>query len=463
MDLPYNLDTEKQVLANMLTNSTSLTEALSRLSPDDFYDNKNKLIFTAILDLVNDKTSKSVDAVSVIDKLSSNGQLEVAGDAVYISEIVSSYRDILNSTFYINAVEERSALRQLILYSDNVCKNWQKNSEGDYSNYISKIEQDITKITKKRRIEDFISVDSAFDQYKKRITSLREGKGQNEAITTGYIGLDSVLLGFKPGEVTILAARPSVGKSALALNILTRAAERSKKACVFFSLEMGIDSIVNRLLSCKSGIDQKKIMTGKFNKAEEIELNKAMIDLGRYQIFIDETSAIKVSQMRAKLTKLQQTYDLGLVVVDYIGLISPDVRSKKNDNRALELGEISAALRSLAKDFKVPVLALSQLSRGIEQRADAEPKLSDLRESGNIEQDADVVMFIHRPDYGKVKKDDNGEDKDKNKEAEQENKPKSFNSAVKLMIKKNRNGELANIDFMFQMNIGRFVEIDKNR
>jgi replicative DNA helicase len=185
---------------------------------------------------------------------------------------------------------------------------------------------------------------------------------------------------------------------------------KTEKPCVFFSLEMGVDSVTNRILSAKSGVPIRKIQTADFDKQEEENLNKAMRDISRCNLFIDETPAIKVVDIRAKLNKLQSRFGaIGLVVVDYIGLITPDVRSKKDGNRSLELGEISAALKAIARDFKCPLLVLSQLNRGIEARADKTPQMSDLRESGSIEQDADVIMFIHRPDYGKAQDAANGE------------------------------------------------------
>ena len=262
------------------------------------------------------------------------------------------------------------------------------------------------------------------------------------------------MLGFKPGEINILAARPSVGKTALALNFLFRTAMKTSKPCVFFSLEMGVDSVTNRILSAKSGVPIRKIQTANFDKQEEDNLNKAMRDVSSCNLFIDETPAIKVVDIRAKLNKLQSRFgDMGLVVVDYIGLITPDVKSKKDGSRSLELGEISAALKAVARDFKCPLLVLSQLNRSVEGRADKIPQLSDLRESGSIEQDADVVMFIHRPDYGKVQDAANSDQSSGDPNA-------TSDSPVSLIVAKNRNGRLATIDFMFQKHIGRFVEMD---
>ena len=217
---------------------------------------------------------------------------------------------------------------------------------------------------------------------------------------------------------------------------------------------MGVDSVTTRILAAKSGVPIRKIQTAMFDKQEEENLNKAMRDISNSNLFIDETPAIKVVDIRAKLNKLQSRFgEIGLVVVDYIGLITPDVKSKKETSRSLEIGAISAALKAVARDFKCPLLILSQLNRSVEGRSDKIPQMSDLRESGSIEQDADVVMFIHRPDYGKMQDAANSSQGTDDPSA-------TSDSAVSLIIAKNRNGRLATIDFMFQKHIGRFVEMD---
>ena len=455
MELPFSAEAEKQVLANMIFSSDMLVETFSRLSEDDFYVTAHKIIFKTLKDIFDNNKAK-VEPYVLIDRLSVEGNLDKIGDASYILELVSSYIDISNATYYINSVEEKAVLRKLILCADNIVKKWNVDSSGDMSNYINKIEKDITDITKKRRVEDFISINEAFSKYKERIALIKSGSNTLDGLATGFSTFDKIMLGFKPGEVNILAARPSVGKTALALNFLFRTAMKTTKPCVFFSLEMGVDSVTNRILSAKSAVPIRKIQTADFDKQEEDNLNKAMRDISSCNLFIDETPAIKVVDIRAKLNKLQSRFgEIGLVVVDYIGLITPDVRSKKEGNRSLELGEISAALKAVARDFKCPLLVLSQLNRGIEGRADKTPQMSDLRESGSIEQDADVIMFIHRPDYGKAQEAANGENGTADPNAVSD-------SPVSLIIAKNRNGRLATIDFMFQKHIGRFVEMDMN-
>ena len=229
---------------------------------------------------------------------------------------------------------------------------------------------------------------------------------------------------------------------------------KTSKPCVFFSLEMGVDSVTNRILSAKSGVPIRKIQTAQFDKQEEESLNKAMRDISSSNLFIDETPAIKIVDIRAKLNKLHSRFgEIGLVVIDYIGLITPDVKTKNDNSRSLELAKISAALKAVARDFNCPLLVLSQLNRNVEDRTDKKPQLSDLRESGAIEQDADVVMFIHRPDYGKPAEAANGESGTDDPNA-------ASDSPVSLIVAKNRNGSLPTIEFMFQKHIGRFVEID---
>ena len=453
MELQYNAEAEKQFLANMIFSSDMLVETFSRLSEEDFYLKEHQIIFKTLKSIFDTNKAK-VEPYALIDKLSIDGNLDKVGDASYILELMSSYIDIANATYYINSVEEKAILRKLINTCSNVVNKWPNESSGDITNYINKIERDITDITKKRRVEDFVSINEAFSKYKERISYIKSGQGNTSGLLTGFSTFDKLMLGFKPGEVSILAARPSVGKSALALNFLFRTAARTPKPCVFFSLEMGVDSVTNRILSAKSGVPIRKIQTASFDKQEEENINKAMRDISNSNLFIDETPAIKMVDIRAKLNKLQSRFgEIGLVVVDYIGLITPDVKPKGDASRSLIIGEISAALKAVARDFKCPVLVLSQLNRSVEQSKEQIPQMSNLRESGSIEQDADVVMFIHRPDYGKMQEAANGESGTDDPNA-------TSDSPVSLIIAKNRNGRLATIDFMFQKHIGRFVEMD---
>lgn len=453
MELPYNADAEKQVLANMIFSSDMLVETFSRLSAEDFYVKEHQIIYKT-LKTIFDTNKAKIEPYALIDKLSIDGNLDKVGDASYILELMSSYIDIANATYYINSVEEKAILRKLINTCSNVVNKWPTESSGDITNYINKIERDITDITKKRRVEDFVSISEAFSKYIENVSYIKSGKGNSTGLLTGFSTFDKLMLGFKPGEVSILAARPSVGKTALALNFLFRTAARTTKPCVFFSLEMGVDSVTNRILSAKSGVPIRKIQTATFDKQEEVNINKAMRDISNSNLFIDETPAIKMVDVRAKLNKLQSRFgEIGLVVVDYIGLITPDVKPKGDASRSLIIGEISAALKAVARDFKCPVLVLSQLNRSVEQSKEQIPQMSNLRESGSIEQDADVVMFIHRPDYGKMQESANGDSGTDDPNA-------TSDSPVSLIIAKNRNGRLATIDFMFQKHIGRFVEMD---
>ena len=453
MELPYNADAEKQVLANMIFSSDMLVETFSRLSAEDFYVKEHQIIYKT-LKTIFDTNKAKIEPYALIDKLSIDGNLDKVGDASYILELMSSYIDIANATYYINSVEEKAILRKLINTCSNVVNKWPTESSGDITNYINKIERDITDITKKRRVEDFVSISEAFSKYIENVSYIKSGKGNSTGLLTGFSTFDKLMLGFKPGEVSILAARPSVGKTALALNFLFRTAARTTKPCVFFSLEMGVDSVTNRILSAKSGVPIRKIQTATFDKQEEVNINKAMRDISNSNLFIDETPAIKMVDVRAKLNKLQSRFgEIGLVVVDYIGLITPDVNPKGDASRSLIIGEISAALKAVARDFKCPVLVLSQLNRSVEQSKEQIPQMSNLRESGSIEQDADVVMFIHRPDYGKMQESAYGDSGTDDPNA-------TSDSPVSLIIAKNRNGRLATIDFMFQKHIGRFVEMD---
>ena len=286
MELPHNAEAEKQVLANIIFSSDMLVETFSRLSEEDFYLKQHQIIYKT-LKSVFDTNKAKVEPYALIDKLSIDGNLDKVGDASYILELMNSYIDIANATYYINSVEEKAILRKLINTCSNVVNKWPNESSGDITNYINKIERDITDITKKRRVEDFVSISEAFSKYKERISYIKSGQGNSTGLLTGFSTFDKLMLGFKPGEVSILAARPSVGKSALALNFLFRTAAKTTKPCVFFSLEMGVDSVTNRILSAKSGVPIRKIQTAAFDKQEEENINKAMRDISNSNLFID--------------------------------------------------------------------------------------------------------------------------------------------------------------------------------
>ena len=268
MELPYNAQAEKQVLANMIFSSDMLVETFSRLDEEDFYVNEHKIIFKALREIFENNNAK-VEPFALIDKLSIDGNLDKVGDASYILELVDSYIDIANAKYYINSVEEKAILRKLIQCASNITSKWQSESSGDIASYINKIERDITDITKKRRVEDFVSITEAFAKYKERLSLIRVGQDDASGLMTGFSTFDKLMLGFKPGEISILAARPSVGKSALSLNFLFRTAMKTKKPCVFFSLEMGVDSVTTRILAAKSGVPIRKIQTAMFDKQEE--------------------------------------------------------------------------------------------------------------------------------------------------------------------------------------------------
>lgn len=442
MELPNNISAEKQVLANMLFSKDALIETMTKLRVSDFYFDPHKIIYDTLVKLFTHNKVK-IEPVALIDQLAIDNNLDAIGGQVYILELEEEYIDLANSKYYINSVAEKSILRQLILNAKKIVENWQHDSAGNIVDYINKIEKDTLEITKKRKIEDFISISEALNAYTAKSESIRMGNVDFTGVQSGFPTIDRTTMGFHAGDLVILAARPSVGKTALALNFLLNACKTSNKACVMFSLEMGVDQLTNRLLACVSEVDIRSIQTASFKKNDEARVSQAIRELSKLKLFIDETPSIKVLDMRAKLQKLQASYgDIGLIVVDYIGLISPDFKSKK-DNRSLELGEISGALKALAKDFKTPILVLSQLNRGVEVRKEKkEPMLSDLRESGAIEQDADIVMFIHRDDY--------------------QNQQKSDMSETKLSIKKHRNGALCDVDLMFVKNLGRFYELDLN-
>ncbi len=486
MDLPNNLDVEKQVLANMIFSKDVLIETMTRLNSEDFYYEPHQIIFQTLINIFKQENVKIEPSV-LIDRLSIENNLEKIGDANYIIELCDSFIDISNAQYYINAVQERSILRNLIILCNKVVTNWKTElSDLDVADYINKIEKETLEVTKKRKIENFVKMDQALKQYALRTQDILSGKDNFEGILCSSIPtLNKMTLGFHPGELIILAARPGEGKSALALNLLVEGIERSKKVGVMFSLEMPVLQLTQRMLASKSGVDLRKIQTASFNREEEARVSSAIRKLQDLRIFIDETPRAKVIDMRAKLQKLQSAEgDIGFIVVDYLGLIAPDFPTRGISNRVLELGEITANLRAIAKDFNAPILVLAQLNRNAEQDSkNSEPKLSNLRESGAIEQDADVVLFIQKLELKdkpststnpnentKNQQQNNSEStnassqKDSNATANtnKDAKEKNVITAVNLIIAKQRNGSTGKIPVRFVKNLGRFIEYDKD-
>ncbi|MGM9960770.1 MAG: replicative DNA helicase [Allobaculum sp.] len=403
------------------------------LSASEFFVPAHQKIYDAILEVADD--GQTVDFEKIMQRLIENGDEESSGGLDYLSKLMDAAVSGAAAASYIETIQNKSQLRRLIETSDKIAEE-AGTSTAQIDAILDDAERLVMDVTRKRRGTDFKSSREIVAEVKAELEMLRSAKGIS-GIRTGYAELDRMTNGFHPGDLIILAARPAMGKSALALNFASQVAQRNPGAVAIFSLEMPGASLVKRILSSIGRIDGSKLISGKLDPEDLNNLNDACNILSERKIYIDDTSMIKVSQIFSKCRKLRsQEGELSLIVIDYLQLISGSGRS---DSRQQEVSEISRNLKILAKEMECPVIALSQLSRKVEERSDHEPQLSDLRESGSIEQDADIVMFIYRAQYY-------NNDPDTQEATE----------TVDLSIKKHRNGETGKIELVFEKNCSLF-------
>lgn len=452
---PHNTEAEKAVLGAMIENKNIRVEALGLLKEEDFYEQNrnNKYVFTAISRLVD--KGHEVDITSITEELL-NGMkvLNECGGVEYLNELCDLFLGEKNALHHINIVRDLALLRRFFVTMENVTRNYNQSEVDDIPNFIANSEKELLDVTKARRSGTFQTAEEVVDKVSEGLKIKRKKYSKYSFLTgvdTGFSNLNRMTLGLQKGDLVILAARPSVGKTALAINIAFNAAVKGNRVA-FFSLEMTAESIVTRMLASKAMVDLKNVLTGNLSDADWTSLSEAFQTVKDSKLMIDDTSAARLNDIKTKAMKLKAQHDdLGLIVIDYLGLITTD--NSKVDNRQLEVGEISRSLKQLARELKIPVLVLCQLSRASEKRADRTPMLSDLRDSGSIEQDADQVYFIHRPLYqnpaAKAKYIQENGDFDETVEP------------TTVIIAKNRNGQTGNVEFHFAMNFQKFIEIDK--
>lgn len=440
---PSSISAEKAVLGAMMLSKEALYNSIARLNEDDFYLNDHKVIFSVIKDV--HKKAIDVDTITVAEQFVLDGKINSISDPNYIYELVENVVSPSNIENYIRILQDKTLLRKLVELSDGVANKWDKEEINDIGEYVSKIERDLLKITRSRNVGEFKTSGEILNVLKEKLFTSTKHKGELTGITSGFIDLDNITHGFQNGDLIILAARPSMGKTALALNFVMNAASKTKKSVAIFSLEMPSEQLLQRMLSSRSNINSGKIRSLNLNEKEWTKIDVAMNELSNTKIYVDDTAGAKLADIQAKARKLKTTHDdLGLIVVDYLQLITTSSFSR-SDNRQQEVSEISRGLKEIARELKVPVIALSQLSRLVERREDKRPMLSDLRESGSIEQDADLVMFIYRDDYY---------NKETGKQNEQENNNNS--GIVELTISKHRNGPTGKVDLIFLKEFGLF-------
>lgn len=444
---PQNIEAEQAVLGAIFLNTDALADAMEYVEADDFYRRAHQILFQAMVDLNND--GEAIDVLTVQNYLTTNNQLDDVGGVAYIAELATSVPTAANTGYYAKIVEEKSMLRRLISTATNIITQ-ANNGDDDVPSLLDSAERQIMDVSERRNRSGFREIKDVLNETLSDIDRLSQQSEDITGLPTGYREFDKMTAGLQPDNLIILAARPAVGKTAFALNIAQNVATSTDTSVAIFSLEMSAESLVNRMLCAEGSINANHLRTGQLDEGEWQNLIVAMGALSNTSIFIDDTPGIKMAEIRAKCRRLaKEKGNLGLVVIDYLQLIE----GSNKESRQQEVSEISRQLKKLAKELSVPILALSQLSRGVEQRQDKRPVLSDIRESGSIEQDADIVAFLYRDDYyerGESKSEEDGDDQD------------SLNQdvgEVELIIEKNRAGARGTVKLLFIKSYNKFSNI----
>jgi replicative DNA helicase len=433
---PQSIDSEKAVLGSIMLRKDAIQEVEDVLIPESFYVEKHRIIFQAMLDLV--LKNEPVDTLSLSTKLKEKKYLEQVGGNKYLAEIINSVPSSINVKHYAEIVQKKSILRGLIEAADYVSELAFEENDNPIDEVLDSAEKKIFNIVSSPRNQKYMSLKDALPEAWERLEKLHEHKGALRGLPTGFKDLDTILSGFQKSDLIILAARPSIGKTTLALDIARNSATVHDKSVVIFSLEMSSQQLVDRLLSAESKVNAWNLRTGRLSSDSEFsKLRDSLDKLAKAKIYIDDQPGNSIVRMKALARRLKAEKGLDLIVVDYLQLMTTN---KNYDSMVNQVTEISRSLKSLAKELDVPVLALSQLSRAIESRG-GKPRLSDLRDSGSIEQDADVVMFIHRDDRDK-------EEDEKTNIAE-------------ILIEKHRNGPTGKVELYFDTKTTTFLSLEK--
>ena len=445
--IPHDAEAEKAVLGAIFINPEAIAEASTVVQPDDFYERANRLIYQGMLELSDDE--RAIDPLTLKDILEQKNQLEDSGGVAYLSELAVATPTAAHVTYYAQIVHRKALLRRLISASQKIIANAMQDSD-DVTNILDDAESEIMNVSSEnnagsfRRIKDIVN--NAVDE----INNIPEDGNMVTGLPTGFQELDKMTTGFHDDELIIIAARPGVGKTSFAMNVAQFVGLHTNKNVAVFSLEMSGEQLVQRMIASVGLIDSQHLRTGQLNDEEWEKLVMAAGSLAEAHIYIDDTPGIKMSEIRAKSRRLaKETGNLGLIVIDYLQLIE----GPRSESRQQEVSAISRQLKKLAKELHVPVIALSQLSRSVEQRQDKRPVLSDIRESGSIEQDADIVSFLYRDDYYR---DEEGGDDGESAEVGSEDD----NGEVEVIIEKNRSGSRGTVKLMFSKPYNRFSNLD---
>ncbi len=440
---PQATELEEAVLGALMLEKDALTNVIDILKVESFYKEAHKVIFQAILDLFTE--SQPIDLLTVTTQLRKNGALEVAGGAFYVTELTSKVASAANIEYHARIITEQSIKRELIRISSTIQKDAFEDTT-DVFELLDAMEQSLFEISEKNIRKNYSDMRSIM---RDAMTELEARKNQKDGLTgvpSGFTALDRVTSGWQKSDLVIIAARPAMGKTAFVLSVLRNAAVDHNRPVAIFSLEMSSVQLVNRLISSEAELDSEKIKKGTLADHEWAQLIHKTAKLSKAPLFVDDTPALSILELRAKCRKLKAQHDIQMVVVDYLQLMSGDSKGGFGGNREQEIASISRALKKIAKELSIPVIALSQLSRAVETRGgDKRPQLSDLRESGAIEQDADMVMFLYRPEYYGITEDEGGA---------------STAGVGEVIIAKHRNGSLENVKLRFIGRYTKFTDLD---
>ena len=435
---PQNLEAEMALLGSIMLRPESLHDIVDIISSDSFYSDKHKIIFDAMLELFNKRAP--IDLLSVSAKLTEKGWLDQVGGNTYLAELVNTVPSASNIVYYAQIVQRKHLMRRLIEASDHISQiGYDENQELEEA--LEEAEKKLFEVTNFNTAHKFVPLREELAEAWERLDKLHSSDQGMRGIPTGFAEIDSKLSGLQKSDLIILAARPSMGKTSLALDIARQTAVNHNTPVGIFSLEMSSQQLVDRMMAAQANVDAWKLRTGKLSRQDDFDALRDSIDkLDKAPIFIDDQPGNNILKMRSIARRMKSEHGLGLIVVDYLQLMVPT--QTKNDNVVQQVTEISRSLKNLARELDVPVLALSQLSRAVEQRG-GRPRLSDLRDSGSIEQDADVVMFIHREDKYK----DEGEK----------------TNIAEILIEKHRNGETGKVELYFNDKKATFQSMDKSQ
>lgn len=432
---PQNIEAEQAVLGAMLISKEAIAEAAQILNSEDFYREAHRIVFDAMIELSN--KNQAVDNLTVVEQLNKENNLEKVGGIAFVTALANTVPTAANVVFYAKIVREKALMRKLINTATAIAAMGYEDNK-DVDTILDKSEKMILQVAANRKTGDFMPINQIVIDTFSKIETLYESKGGLTGLPTGFKDLDRLTAGLQPSDLILVAARPSMGKTAFTLNIASHVATRENKPVAFFSLEMSKEQLMQRMLCAEGLVESQRLRVGDLDEQDWQRLINAADKFSKAPLYIDDTPGITIMELRSKARRLQQEKGLSLVLIDYLQLMQG--RGNRNgDNRQQEISEISRSLKSLARELNVPVIALSQLSRSVESRQIKKPMLSDLRESGSLEQDADIVMFLYREDYYN---------------AETENK-----NITDVIVAKHRNGPVDTVQLFFHKEFTKFADL----